>query len=193
MAYHEPPEQIAALDGYAADMRAQLSFEAAHPRFDPQHQPDGGYYDAEAERRSDLAELQYARREDALEAPACDESELLADLSDHPIWDPRLQLGGRYCDDTADRRGDLNDICHAGDVAVGFFEHPDPNHQLVPDAVLALLHNTVGAKSAEAMVSAALKSWMNGHLLTQREQRIVDVVCDANYATQIGRLCLPAH
>lgn len=161
MTYHETPEQTAALDAYADDMREQVAFELAHPRFDPQQLPDGRYGDPEAERLGDLAERQYARNNEALDVHACDESEMLADLSEHPIWDRRLQ--------------------------------PDPGHQLVPDAVLALLHNTVAAKSAEAMVSAALKSWMDGDPLTQREQRIVDVVCDANYATQIGRLCLPAH
>lgn len=84
------------------------------------------------------------------------------------------------------------DTCHGADVAVGFFEHPEPAQQLVPDTVLQLLHNTVATKSAEAMVAAALKSWMDGDPLTAREQRIVDVVCDTNYASQIGRLCLPA-
>lgn len=40
------------------------------------------------------------------------------------------------------------------------------------------------------MVAAALKSWMEGDPLTQREQRIVETVIDTNYFGQLGRLAM---
>lgn len=42
----------------------------------------------------------------------------------------------------------------------------------------------------QRMVAAALKSWMEGDPLTQREQRIVDTVLDTNYFGQLGRLAM---
>ena len=42
----------------------------------------------------------------------------------------------------------------------------------------------------QAMVAAALKSWMDGDPLTAREQRIVDTVLDTNYFGQLGRLAM---
>lgn len=41
---------------------------------------------------------------------------------------------------------------------------------------------------ARAMVAAAMRSWMDGDPLTQREQRIVETVLDTNYFGQLGRL-----
>lgn len=42
------------------------------------------------------------------------------------------------------------------------------------------------------MVTAAMKSWMDGDPLTAREQRIVDTVLDTNYFGQLGRLAMGA-
>ncbi|GLQ09222.1 hypothetical protein GCM10007913_11540 [Devosia yakushimensis] len=43
---------------------------------------------------------------------------------------------------------------------------------------------------ARQMVAAAVKSWMEGDPLTQREQRIVDLLLDTNYYGQLGRLAM---
>jgi hypothetical protein len=45
-------------------------------------------------------------------------------------------------------------------------------------------------EAERAMVTAALKSWMDGDPLTQREHRIVETVLDTNYFGQLGRLAM---
>lgn len=56
------------------------------------------------------------------------------------------------------------------------------------DATMRPRNATLEAE--RAMVTAALKSWMEGDPLTQREQRIVETIIDTNYFGQLGRLAM---
>lgn len=47
---------------------------------------------------------------------------------------------------------------------------------------------TAPRDATREMVAAAMRSFMEGDPLTEREQRIVDTVLDANYFSQLGRL-----
>lgn len=148
-----------------AFMREQHEHELAHPRWDPQEQSDGGRYDAEAE---------------GLSQSLADMDDVLAAL-----------------DTEEEVRAAVERLINAGEGRM----FPDQEEYIVDGAVtrwklsrdtaLATLYNIAPPDAAKLMVAAAVKRWMDGVPLTAREQRIVDVVCDTNYATQIGRLCLP--
>ncbi len=60
--------------------------------------------------------------------------------------------------------------------------------------VLPIVAETISGVSQHAaarnMVAAAMRSWMDGEPLTQREQRIVETVLDTNYFGQLGRLMM---
>lgn len=62
--------------------------------------------------------------------------------------------------------------------------------------VLPILAHAISGETqhdmARAMVAAAMRSWMEGDPLTQREQRIVETVLDTNYFGQLGRLMMGA-
>lgn len=64
---------------------------------------------------------------------------------------------------------------------------PDTKLQLAED--LDAIGRQEGA--ARALVDAAMRRWMAGEPLDTREQRLVDLVVDTNWATQLGRLCIP--
>lgn len=64
---------------------------------------------------------------------------------------------------------------------------PDTKHQIAED--LDAIGRQQGA--ARALVDGALRRWMAGEPLDARDQRLVDLIVDTNWATQLGRLCIP--